>query len=177
VVTWRISPERTPCVLRACARCGEPRRFGSSDRFRVNASGRKLDVWLIYRCERCDFTWNLTVVERSTPEAIGPERLRAFHENDRDTAWRCAFDEALLGRAGARIDGDVPVRVERAPLPVGTIAIRFEVALGVKVRLDRLLAAELAVPRARVSELLVDADPRALRRPVVNDQRVHLSIQ
>jgi hypothetical protein len=115
-VTWRILPLRTPHIVRACPRCGGARSFASSDRFRVNASGRKLDVWLIYRCVVCDFTWNLTVVERATPETIGAAQLAAYHRDDADLAWSCAFDAALLRRAGARLDPATPVRVERGAL-------------------------------------------------------------
>jgi hypothetical protein len=170
MLLWRVVPERTPHVVRPCPRC-DARDFASSDKFRVNASGRKLDVWLIYRCVRCDFTWNLTVVERASPEAIGPARLAAWHENDVDAAWRCAFDDALLRRAGAQAERDVPVRVERsAPAVALPLAIRFELPFVVKPRLDRLLAAELAVPRSRLEELVDDRS--ALRRPVRDGQIV-----
>jgi hypothetical protein len=149
VVVWRVVPARTPHVLRACPRCG-PMPFASSDRFRVNASGRRLDVWLVYRCTGCDHTWNLTVRERATPEAIGAALLEAYHRNDAAEAWRCAFDAGLLGRAGARLEAATPVRVERGPAPDGPFAIRFELPWPVRVRLDRLLAAELGIPRAVV---------------------------
>lgn len=172
-VTWRILPLRTPHVIRACPRCGGPRAFASSDRFRVNASGRKLDVWLIYRCVVCDFTWNLTVMERATPEMIGAAQLAAYHHNDAVLAWSCAFDAALLRRAGARLEPAIPVRVERGALPVGHAAVRLAVPFPVQIRLDRLLARELGVPRSRLPDL-VDATP-ALRRPVFDGQLVLLA--
>lgn len=172
-VTWRIVPLRTPHVVRACPRCGGPRAFASSDRFRVNASGRKLDVWLIYRCVACDFTWNLTVLERATPETIGAARLAAYHHNDAALAWSCAFDAALLRRAGARPEPAVPVRVERGPLPAGPVAVLLDVPFPVQLRLDRLLARELGVPRSRLPELVDDT--RALRRPVRDRQLVLLA--
>lgn len=173
-VTWRILPLRTPHVVRACPRCGGPRPFASSDRFRVNASGRKLDVWLVYRCAACDFTWNLTVVERATPEKIGAARLAAYHRNDPALAWSCAFDATLLRRAGVRLDAPPPVRVERDPLPAGAATVRLELPYPVQVRLDRLLAQELAVPRSRVPDL-VDAT-RALRRTVFDGQVVLVTV-
>lgn len=172
-VTWRILPLRTPHVVRACPRCAGARSFASSDRFRVNASGRKLDVWLIYRCAVCDFTWNLTVVERATPEMIGAARLAAYHRNDPVLAWSCAFDAALLSRAGGRLDAAVPVRVERGALPVGLAAVRLALPFPVQIRLDRLLAQELDIPRSRVPDL-VDAT-RALRRSVFDGQVVLLA--
>lgn len=171
-VTWRIVPVRTPHVVRACPRCAGPRPFASSDRFRVNASGRRLDVWLIYRCAICDFTWNLTVLERTTPEAIGAARLEAFLRNDAAAAWSCAFDDSLLRRAGARVEPSTPVRVERDPFSEGRATVRFELPFPVQIRLDRLLAQELGISRSRLPGLV--ATSRALRRPVFDGQVVEL---
>lgn len=171
-VTWRIVPIRTPHVIRACPRCAGPRPFASSDRFRVNASGRRLDVWLIYRCAICDFTWNLTVMERAAPEVIGASRLEAFLQNDPAAAWSCAFDGMSLRRAGARVEPSTPVRVERDASPEGRATVRLELPLPVQIRLDRLLAQELGIPRSRLPALVVTT--RALRRPVFDGQVVEL---
>jgi len=171
-VSWRVLPVRTPRVLRTCPRCNTRREFASSDRFRVNASGRRLDVWLIYRCVSCDFTWNLTVMERRTPESIGAARLQAFLQNDPCAAWSCAFDGALLGRAGAQLEGSTPVAVERAPLVAGWVSVQLAVPFPVQVRLDRLLAQELRVPRSGI-RARVDSD-RELRRPVFDGQVLRL---
>lgn len=173
-LTWRIVPLHTPRVLRACPRCGGPRAFASSDRFRVNASGRRLDVWLVYRCTGCDFTWNLAVVERATPETIGPAALAAYHRNDPALAWACAFDAALLRRAGARADAAVPVSVERGVLPAGPAVVRLALPFPLRLRLDRLLARELGTPRSGLAAV-VD-EPSALRRPVFDGQRVGLKV-
>jgi hypothetical protein len=172
-VTWRILPLRTPHTVRACPRCGGPRAFASSDRFRINASGRKLDVWLVYRCAVCDLTWNLTIVERATPETIGAAQLAAYSRNDTALAWSCAFDAALLRRAGARLEPATPVRVERGALPEGRAVVRLALPFPVQLRLDRLLAQELGVPRSRLPDL-VDA-ARALRRPIFDGQLVLLA--
>jgi hypothetical protein len=172
--TWRVVPAATPRVLRPCPRCGGPRPFASSERFRVNASGRKLDVWLIYRCAVCSFTWNLTVVERTTPQDIGAARLEAFLRNDLAVAWSCAFDRTLLRRAGARVELSTPARVERDALPSGRTTLRFALPFPLQLRLDRLLAQELGVPRSRLPGLVEPA--RTLRRPVFDGQVVELTV-
>lgn len=162
-VVWRIVAARTLRVLRSCPRCARITPFASSDRFRVNASGRRLDVWLVYRCTACDFTWNLTIAERSTPEAIGAAALSAYHRNDRELAWRCAFDLERLRRAKARPEPTVPFMVERPPIPEGPFTIRFEVPFPIGIRLDRLLARELGIPRSSLAGRIAGAEPR---RPV-----------
>ncbi len=170
--TWRVVPLRAPCVLRACPRCDARRAFLCSERFRVNASGRRIDVWLIYRCGSCEQTWNLEVVERSTPEAIGATRLKAFAESDPGAAWSCAFDAALLRRAGVQPEDSTPVAVERAALLAPSVTVRFSLPFPVRVRLDRLLAQELRIPRSRV-RWHVESE-RELRRPVAHGQLVRL---
>src|SRR5687767_7347001 len=108
VIVWTVLPLATPRVLRRCPRCDQERPFASSDAFRVNANGRRLDAWLIYRCVACDTTWNCTILSRVTPEEIGAARLDALHTNDRAAAWACAFDLALVARAGGRVAPAVP---------------------------------------------------------------------
>lgn len=46
---WIVTPQRLPAVIRRCPKCGQKTEFENSGRFRVNANGRLLDVWLIYR--------------------------------------------------------------------------------------------------------------------------------
>ena len=68
---WRIIPAATPRVIRRCAHCNEPRAFACTEKFRVNAQQRRIDVWLLYRCTACDTTWKHALLERCAPEEIG----------------------------------------------------------------------------------------------------------
>lgn len=154
-VTWRVIATQSPCIVRRCPRCDRARRFASSGRFRLNASGRRVDVWLIYRCTACESPFNLTVVERMAPEQI--PRFARFQDNDAELAWACAFDQRLL--SGLDVDRVVPFRVEGPPI-VAPTALRLVVPHPLALRLDRLLSAALGVPRARVAALIF-GDPRA----------------
>jgi hypothetical protein len=145
-VTWILRAAHTPRVPRHCPRCDATRGFVSSDKFRVNAHKRRVDVWLVYQCPECDFTWNASVVRRATPEEIGPARFHLFQENDPATAWRCAF-----GAPGA--DLGVPVSVERPAIVIPT-RVSLAHADPVRIRLDRLLAGELGRSRAAVTRAL-----------------------
>jgi hypothetical protein len=51
-------------------------------RFRVNANGKTIDVWLLLRCQGCGQAGKATVVERSPVRSIDPARLRRYHDND-----------------------------------------------------------------------------------------------
>ena len=186
-VCWRIIPLSTPHVLRHCGKCGTNRRFASSDKFRVNAQQRKVDVWLVYKCLVCAQTWNCTIVTRQTPEDIGEALYQRFVRNDRKLAWHYAFDAAMPRRAGVRVDATVDVRVEQDGLPsvVGLARsqqIRLALDYPCTLRLDRLLAEVLQVPRARIHRWyehgLLQVEPvekHPLRKPIRHGQILILS--
>jgi hypothetical protein len=181
-VCWRIIPLRTPHVLRHCTKCGTRSRFASSDKFRLNAQQRKVDVWLVYQCLVCAQTWNCAIVTRQSPEDIGADLYQRFLHNDRALAWGYAFDAGLLHRAGARLDATVDVRVEQSVPPglaglAGSHRIRLALDYPCTLRLDRLLADVLQVARASIHRWyergllqVWPAEPRPLRKPIRHGQ-------
>lgn len=171
-------PETTPHIRRHCAGCNATRAFASSDKFRVNANGRRVDVWLIYRCAVCERTWNRTIYERVAVASLG-DSIDALSGNDRDLAWRWAFRVDDLTALGARVDEDVAFRVDRgAAEPPAPGRIRFAVHYPCAPRLDRVLAHALRISRSQIRTRarsgVIDAAPRALRRPVRHDQVVNI---
>lgn len=73
-------------ILYSCGGCKRKTQFINTKRFRVNANGNRLDVWLIYQCEKCKHTKNLTIYERRKPSKISPEEYERFLANDEDLA-------------------------------------------------------------------------------------------
>jgi hypothetical protein len=175
---WSVIPTRTPLVRRHCPGCGDGRWFRSSDAFRINAKQRRVDVWLIYKCDACDGTWNHSLYDRVLPSELGASLYEAFQQNDRVTAWRFAFDLPRLARTADAIDADCPVEIVRDGAPDALVdAIVLELAHPCRVRLDKLLARELGCSRqalaraARAGDLVVDpGGARALRRPARDQQ-------
>jgi hypothetical protein len=166
-VRWTITPEITPQPWRPCSRCGEPRPFRCSGKFRLNASGKRLDAWLIYKCTDCDETWNRTVIERRTARDLESAMLAAFEANDPALVKRFAFDVAALRRSSHRVAefGEVEVRKEllcgtRDASTATLLEISLVVPIQVSLRLDRLLATELRLSRSRIAAL---ADAGRLR--------------
>ena len=62
-VGWYIAPITLPSVNKNCPKCGHNARFVNTEKFRVNANKNRLDVWLIYQCNHCKSTWNMTIYE------------------------------------------------------------------------------------------------------------------
>ena len=73
-------------IYHRCAGCKKKQEFVNSGKFRVNANGNLVDVWLIYRCRKCKHSLNLTVYERTRPQKIPADLFEAFQDNDEKTA-------------------------------------------------------------------------------------------
>lgn len=95
--------EKKLTVLHRCGGCGKKQPFVNSRRFRVNANGNRVDVWLIFRCAKCKHSWNLTIYERRSPGRIDPEEYGKFLDNDADLADRYGSDPAFLRCNGGEI--------------------------------------------------------------------------
>ena len=73
-------------VIRNCPKCGRKTYFKNTKKFRVNANGNKLDVWLIYQCGECKHTLNLSIYERQKASSIPKEDYQRFLDNDEQFA-------------------------------------------------------------------------------------------
>lgn len=75
--------------------------FINSGKFRVNANGNRVDVWLIYRCKNCKHSWNLAIYERMRPSKIKKDDYELFMENDYERASKYGNDIDFLKRNNA----------------------------------------------------------------------------
>ncbi|MGB3248635.1 MAG: DUF1062 domain-containing protein [Tabrizicola sp.] len=180
---WRIEPITSPQPRRHCSTCGDSRRFRSSGKVRLNANGRKLDAWLIYKCESCDRTWNLPLLERAVVGGLDPATLQAMQQSAPDWVRRQEFDVARLARFCDRVEGTSEVEIAKRvqgvlPEDWSRIDLVVEAPFGLGQRLDRLLARELGLARSAVQEMIVSghlvcdqASARALKRAAAGSFR------
>lgn len=103
-IEYKIVPRESLTVIRGCSGCGGKTHFINTKKFRVNANGSKIDVWLIYQCERCRHTLNLAIYERQKVSTIPEKEYRSFLENDEQLAERYGRDVQLFRRNRAKID-------------------------------------------------------------------------
>lgn len=187
-VRWTIVPVHAPQPVLLCSGCGGPKPFKSSDRLRLNANGKKLDAWLIYKCTQCDKAWNRTLFERRNIREIDPATLQALQSNDAQWARRHAFDIDALRRKVARIETFPDSTVQKAVLAEKAGGGRLEIVLSVpvpsQIRLDRLLANELSISRSRL--LALDAAGKVrfhpqrkdvLRRPAADGSVIRFAVE
>ncbi|MBZ9797151.1 DUF1062 domain-containing protein [Mesorhizobium sp. ES1-4] len=158
-IHWTIAPEIAPRPLINCNRCGGLKAYRCSGKFRVNANGKRIDAWLIYRCSGCDNSWNFGIFERRNRRDIEPALLAALESNDPELARRHAFDVVALRNKVGRVEEFSDAIVDKQALGDrkgggGTILeLRLELEMPTSLRLDRLLANELGISRSRLQTL------------------------
>lgn len=99
-ITWEVEYCSLPLVTRHCKKCGKKVKFSCSKKFRVNAQGKTLDVWLIYNCLDCDTTWNAKLYTHISPQSFSSAQLSGFQENAPSLVEKYAMDHGFLYRSG-----------------------------------------------------------------------------
>ena len=174
-VLWRASPATPPRPIRHCATCGVARSFWSSGKVRLNANGRLLDAWLIYKCETCARTWNRPLIERTPVSAIVPADLQAMQTSAPDWVERREFDLAGLARHAKHLATESAIRVTLVGSPPpqhwAEAELVIEAPVPVAQRVDRFLAAALGLPRTQLRQMgaaggLEMDDPFRLKRAI-----------
>ncbi len=167
-IEWRIEPKQRPGAYRHCPRCDQKRRFVSTDNFRVNGHQSRVDVWLIYQCSTCKYTWKLTIFTRVLPSSIDPKLFRKFQQNDDKEALRYSFDSSLIRQCGAEPETALPFEIIGPDLSPETFSesstlqvdVIFQVAL--EVRLAQILTKKLPLSRKQTEQALKSGAIQAL---------------
>ena len=182
-VQWTIIPGSAPEPWLNCNRCRVTTRFRTSGKIRVNANGKRVDAWLIYKCTSCDNTWNRPVLERRHVSTIGPQLLASLQTNDPDLSRRLAF-EKLRRKLKVEHFDDATVRkevVSESTRPADRLEIVCVVPETTGLRVDRLLSTELRLSRNRIQYMQnaghLAACPDGLRRPLRNGLQVRIELR
>ena len=62
----------------------------------MNCNSTRVDVWLIYKCSKCDTTLKLAIDKGVNPHDIASELFDQFTNNDVKLAWDYAFNRNFL---------------------------------------------------------------------------------
>ena len=163
---WVVRRTRLPLLSVRCTDCRSRSATAGDGRFRVNANGKLLDVWLLVRCTSCDRTSKLTVHERTPVRSFDPDELNGYRANDPVLVVATLLDPLLARRnrvtldwSGAwRLDVTPALHDARWPFDVGVV---FDDP--VPVRPERVIAHGLGVSRNDVRRRIKCDIP--LRRP------------
>lgn len=162
---WTIRPVKPPAVRRQCPGCGKG-VYESTGRFRVNANGNRLDVWLVYRCTHCGKSWNMEILDRVESGRLSEEKRLKYEENDKEEALRAACSSCLMNRN--RVEAlwetleyeieksereELMQKPHRISAEGAVIVIRIRNEYGLPIRLGRLLSVELGISGRKLRTL------------------------
>jgi len=154
---YEVIPEGSYPVIRNCPGCGKKTAYYNTNRFRVNAGGSRIDVWLIYHCGICKHTLNLTIYERKPIKNIPPAKYRQFMDNEEGLAAAYGRDKRLFAKNKAIVDAD-GMKYQLKLLgggsnPGGENHLIIKNPWELKLRMDKLLAGLLKLTRNREKEM------------------------
>ena len=148
-------------VIRGCPKCGKKTHFKNTKKFRVNANGNKLDIWLIYQCEECSHTLNLAIYERKKVSSIPKEEYQCFLNNNEQLAEMYGKDIQLFRKNKADIDFDrldyafdkLHETIECTDSEEG-IVVTINNPYQLKIAPEKQIAVVLGLSRSQVKNLL-----------------------
>ncbi|MCP2341603.1 DUF1062 domain-containing protein [Actinomadura rupiterrae] len=166
MLPWVVRRTRLPLVSVRCPDCRSGSATTGDGRFRVNANGKLLDVWLLVRCVSCNRTIKLTVHDRAPVRSFDPAALRGYRVNDPGLVASTLLDPRLAQRNRCALDWDGSWRLDAASPWIDEgwpVQIGVAFADPVLVRPERLIAQGLGLSRSQVLRRIKCETP--LRRP------------
>jgi len=132
-------------------------KYVNTNCFRVNANGNKIDVWLIYQCEKCKHTYNMSIYERKKLSGIQPEIYKSFLDNDTELALKFGTDKQFFANNRAEIDWS-SIEYNLHVIPGGSSeefdCIEIYNPYKIKIRTDKVVADLLHLTRNKIKMLL-----------------------
>lgn len=148
-------------VIRNCPKCGRKTHYINTNKFRINANGNKLDIWLIYQCAECKHTLNLAIYERKKVSSITKEEYQRFLDNDEQLAKIFGKNIPLFQRNKADVAFDELnydfVKLHETIENSGfgeQILITINNPYMLKIRPEKQIALVLGLSRSQVKSLL-----------------------
>lgn len=174
IFNFMLTPMESYTITRNCSVCGCKSDYINTNNFRINANGNLIDVWLIYQCNKCKHTYNLTIFERMKAKNLSPEHYSRFMENDKELALKYGTDKSFMLSNKADINwNDIRYQIwdTETQKPIeNTIAfqpgdlIQLSNPYGLKFRTDKILADILHLSRQQVKRLEKTGDVEIMKK-------------
>ncbi len=166
-IEYEIVINKSFPVLRGCPQCGRKTNFRNTKKFRVNANGNKLDVWLIYHCEKCKHTLNLSIYERQKVSSIPEKEYKNFLNNNERLAEIYGKNIQLFRKNKADIDIEkvdynfVKLNeIRESGEAKEQIVLAIHNPYNIKIRPDKQIAEVLGFSRSKVKKLVEQGEIR-----------------
>ena len=183
---WELVPENLPIVKRGCPKCNEKTNYINSEKFRINANKNNIDIWLIYKCEKCKSTWNMTIYERIKPCNISKHDYDKFLSNDRELAREYAFNSSIYSKNKAEVILDninyrlVQRKLEAYYIKENELVIELVCKYPIELRVDKLLSDILGISRSKIKGMFkegiifINDDKNLSNIKVGNGMEIHI---
>lgn len=159
-IKYRMVPDQSFEIIYQCGGCGCKTNYKNTQRFRVNANGNKLDVWLIYQCTKCKHTKNLTIYERQNLSKIPRGEYQRFLENDEALAQNIGRDFRFFAKNHVEVDKEAischyeTEQEKKEVMLQKSDCLLVENPYGLRIRKEKLAAEVLEVSRGHIKRLL-----------------------
>ncbi|WP_077324237.1 DUF1062 domain-containing protein [Virgibacillus siamensis] len=155
LITYEIIAQETPYIKRNCRKCKTNTAFYCSEKFRVNANQKVVDIWLIYKCVECEGTWNYSVLSRVNINKIDSFLIQKFMDNDKETVWHYAFQINDLRKLCNDVKTDIryELRKEKIDSLSNKVTIKLCYKYDFNLRIDKLIAEIFGISRSKVNKL------------------------
>ena len=158
-MSYVIQPTNSYQVIRNCPKCGRKTQYVNTNCFRINANGNQIDIWLIYQCQHCKHTYNLTIYQRVTPSSIPKEEYKRFLCNDSSLALAYGLKKDLFIKNKATID---VTTMNYSIIQNAEDSLALKICIynpwELKLRVDIILSKILQLSRSQVKELFSNGD-------------------
>ena len=157
-VTWTVTPVGYQHIAKRCPACNVKRDFAPSGAIRVNSQKKLLDIWSIYKCTHCDYTWNIALFSRLHVSKINRELLQRLLKNDAAMVHYYAADLATLKRNRAEPSGQPDFRIHEqwsvTLMACPRITVRVRVSQPFRISLLSILKKQLKLSTAEIRWLV-----------------------
>lgn len=184
-VTWNVSPAGYQLLSKRCPACHGQQKFTPSGAFRINSQKKQLDVWSIYKCVRCAYTWNISLFSRLPVSKIDPHLYQRLMANDKSAAEDYSHDLQVLRRNSALLAGSpdfvVGERWQISLIRASQVSVNVKVERAFQVSLLAVLRRQLGLSGSAIRKCLAAGDIagitlKELRSPRIRPEGYRLYI-
>lgn len=175
-VTWTVTPVGYQRIAKRCPSCSIKRDFLPSGVFRVNSQKKVLDVWSIYKCTHCDYTWNISLFTRLHVSKIDRELHHRLMMNDAATVLHFAYDTATLKRNNAELSGRPDFRIQEQWLaslsPGKRVKVSVRISRSFQVSLLLILHKQLMLSTGEIKRYVESGKRRGVTMKMLKSRKL-----
>ncbi|MFP3833618.1 DUF1062 domain-containing protein [Chryseobacterium sp. SIMBA_028] len=147
----------------------------------MNAQKKNIDIWLIYRCVKCNNRYNMTLFSRIRTESISKDLFNKLSENNTDLAWEYAFSHELRRRNNAEADIDsVEYEIQYTDISIEELAnsdneiITFKIncPFDFNLRMSTVIRSCLQISSSKLNQLIESQSILVHERPLQKKHKI-----